>query len=90
MPPDSWNGRGELDFLLQDDCGRVIPVEVKSDRNIKARMLTKFMERSSAPYGVVLSTRDFSRTDEGGGEKIRHVPLYAAHCLGESCIKVSL
>ncbi|MGI6216888.1 MAG: DUF4143 domain-containing protein [Coriobacteriales bacterium] len=46
MPPDSWNDRGEVDFLLQDDRGRVVPIEVKSDRNIKARTLTKFMERS--------------------------------------------
>lgn len=46
VPPASWGGRGELDFLLQDDQARVIPVEVKSARNVRARTLSM---SSSAP-----------------------------------------
>lgn len=89
MPSNSWKDRGELDFLLQDDLGRVVPVEVKSDRNVKARTFSRFMEHSGAPYGVILSSNDFSRNADGGQAETRSIPLYAAHCLGENCVKTT-
>ncbi|MGI6033424.1 MAG: DUF4143 domain-containing protein, partial [Coriobacteriales bacterium] len=89
MPPNSWKDRGELDFLLQDDLGRVVPVEVKSDRNVKARTFSRLMEHSGAPYGVILSSNDFSRNADGGQAETRNIPLYAAHCLGENCVKTT-
>lgn len=87
VPPDAWGGRGELDFLLQDDHGRVIPIEVKSARNVKARTLASFVERSHAPYAVFLSGQDFGVDRNEQGVEIRHIPLYAAHCLGERCVR---
>lgn len=88
MPPSSWGGRGELDFLLQDDQMRVIPVEVKSARNVRARTLATFVEHAQSPYAVVLSENDFSRSALNGGTECRNIPLYAAHCLGAGCVKV--
>lgn len=85
--PSSWQGSGELDFLLQDDRMRVIPVEVKSGRNVKARTLKTFMEKARSPYAVLLSENNFSLSGKDGIE-VRHLPLYAAHCLGENCLKV--
>ncbi|WP_165174047.1 ATP-binding protein [Adlercreutzia sp. ZJ242] len=84
-PPASWGMRGELDFLLQDDQGRVIPLEVKSARNVRAKTLGAFMERSGAPYAIILSQSNFGRKaeDEGRGTEIRELPLYAAFCIGE-------
>lgn len=86
--PSSWQGSGELDFLLQDDRMRVIPVEVKSGRNVKARTLETFVQKARSPYAVILSENNFSVSKTEGVE-IRHLPLYAAHCLGEDCLKVS-
>ena len=87
MPPSSWGGAGELDFLLQDGEMRVIPVEVKSQRNVRARTLATFMDKAHSPYVYVLSENDFSRAKDEEIER-RCVPLYAAHCLGEACVTV--
>lgn len=37
VPPSSWKTTGELDFLLQTDRMEIVPVEVKSARNVRAR-----------------------------------------------------
>ena len=84
-PPISWKAQGELDFLLQDELGRVIPVEVKSARNVHAKTLSMFMERSAAPYAVIVSENNFARGEIGGTE-LHELPLYAAHCLAEGFV----
>lgn len=87
-PPSSWGGTGELDFLLQDDWMRTIPVEVKSARNVRARTLATFMGRARSPYAIILSENDFSREVTEHGVELRCMPLYAAHCVGEGCVRV--
>lgn len=88
-PPSSWHTTGELDFLLQTNRAEVIPLEVKSARNVRAKTLATFMERSSAPYAYLLSENDFACSKDAAGGQIRHLPLYAAHCIGEGCMKAS-
>lgn len=90
VPPALWRTHGELDFLLQDDRARVIPVEVKSARNVRARTLATFMERARAPYAVVFSDRNFGVEHGEQGEEIRHLPLYAAYCLEEGLVKADV
>ena len=58
-PPSSWKATGELDFLLQTDRMEVIPVEVKSARNVRAKTLASFMEKAHSPYAYILSGNDF-------------------------------
>lgn len=86
--PSGWQGSGELDFLLQDDRMRVIPVEVKSGRNVKARTLRTFMQKAHSPYAIVLSENDFSRSEKEGTE-VRNLPLYAAYCIGAGCMRAT-
>lgn len=88
MPPSSWKATGELDFLLQTDGMEIVPVEVKSARNVKAKTFTSFAEKARVPYGYVLSTNDFSRTQTDSGVEVRCLPLYAAHCIGEGCAHI--
>ena len=90
VPPASWGGAGELDFLLQDDRMRVVLVEVKSSRNVRARTLETFMERAHSPYAVILSENDFSKSITEKGSELRHMPLYAAHCVDEGFVRVDL
>jgi len=47
------------------------------------------MEKASSPYAIVLSENDFGLTRDGGGRAIRHLPLYAAFCIGDSCARES-
>ena len=87
-PPAPWGGTGELDFLLQDDRMRIVPVEVKSSRNVRARTLTTFMQHAQSPYAIILSENDYGRSTNEDGVEIRYVPLYAAHCIGDGFAKV--
>lgn len=86
-PPSAWKATGELDFLLQTDELGVVPVEVKSARNVRARTLGTFVEKSGATCAYLLSEKDFSSSVDESGVSIRHLPLYAAHCLGSGCVR---
>jgi predicted AAA+ superfamily ATPase len=65
----------EVDFMIQKD-GDIIPVEVKSSDNTKAKSLDVYIQTYKPKYAVKLSARNFGFAD---GKKT--VPLYAAFCL---------
>lgn len=88
VPPSAWHTTGELDFLLQTRHAEVVPIEVKSARNVRAKTLATFMSRAHSPCAYVLSENDFSVTGDETAQ-IRHLPLYAAHCIGTDCMKAS-
>ncbi len=81
--PEGSGVRGEIDFVFQTREAQVIPVEVKSARNVSAKSLARFMAEGRSPYCIRLSERDFGRTELEGGGELRSLPLYAAHCIGE-------
>ncbi len=65
----------EVDFVIQRD-GKIIPVEVKSADNTRAKSLKVYMDTYSPEYAVKLSAKNF-----GFEDKKKTVPLYAAFCL---------
>ncbi len=65
----------EIDFIIQHG-GRLIPIEVKSADNTKAKSLKLYMETYKPAYAIKLSAKNFSF--ENG---IKTVPLYAAFCI---------
>lgn len=65
----------EIDFVIQRD-GKLIPIEVKSADNTKAKSLKVFMETYKPDYAIKLSAKNFGYED---GKKT--VPLYAAFCI---------
>ena len=65
----------EIDFIIQRD-GKIIPVEVKSADNTRAKSLKVYMDTYSPEYAVKLSSKNFGFED---GKKT--VPLYAVFCL---------
>lgn len=90
VPPSSWRTNGELDFLLQTDRMEIVPVEVKSTRNVRARTLGAFMDKARSPYAYILSENNFFRSETDDGRELRHLPLYAAGFIGANCLKSSL
>ena len=90
VPPSSWKTSGELDFLLQTDRMEIVPVEVKSARNVRARTLGSFMDKARSPYAYILSENNFARSETDDGRELRHLPLYAAGFIGANCLKGSL
>ena len=65
----------EIDFIIQRD-GKLIPIEVKSADNTRAKSLKVYMETYKPEYAIKLSAKNFGFEDR---KKI--VPLYAAFCI---------
>ncbi len=81
MPSDKV-GNGEIDFVFQDMRARLVPVEVKSARNVKAKSLQRFMKEGRAPFALRLSEANFGKSAiEGVDAELRCLPLYAAFCI---------
>ena len=65
----------EIDFVIQRE-GKLIPIEVKSADNTRAKSLKVYMDTFSPEYAIKLSSKNFGFEDN---KKI--VPLYAAFCI---------
>ena len=65
----------EIDFIIQRD-GQLIPIEVKSADNTRAKSLKVYMDTYKPAYAIKLSAKNFGFE---GNKKI--VPLYAAFCI---------
>ena len=76
--PFYWesDGKAEVDFVIQDQAGNVVPIEVKSSENVKAKSLKVFYERYKPSTVYRISTKNF-----GFENSIKSVPLYAAFCI---------
>ena len=72
-----WESKrgAEIDFIIQHD-GQLIPIEVKSADNTRAKSLRVYMDTYNPAYAIKVSAKNFSFEDN---KKI--VPLYAAFCI---------
>jgi len=68
-------GEAEMDFVIQRD-GKLIPIEVKSAENRKAKSLKIYMQKFKPEYAIKVSTNNF-----GFENGIKTIPLYAAFCI---------
>jgi len=68
------NGGAEIDFLTQDSNGNIIPIEVKSGINLRAKSLAFFVDRYSPKYSVRTSLADYK---VNAPNNIIDIPLYA-------------
>lgn len=59
MPPDS---QAEMDFLVQNGLS-VVPVEVKAERNLRAKSMAVYRRRFSPPLAVRTSLSSFGTKD---------------------------
>ena len=74
QPVGYWSsdrGISEVDFLLQGETS-VVPVEVKAERNLKAKSLKTYYEKFSPPFAIRTSLADFRQE-----EWLWDIPLYA-------------
>lgn len=65
----------EVDFIIQRE-GNLIPVEVKSADNTKAKSLKVYMDAYKPQYAIKLSAKNFAFEDNK-----KTIPLYAAFCI---------
>ena len=74
----SWHSEGiaEMDFIIQDANGKLIPIEVKSAANRQAKSLAAYIKKFNPEYAIKISANNF-----GFENGIKTIPLYAAFCI---------
>ena len=78
LTPYYWesNGKAEVDFVVQDKKGNIIPIEVKSSNHTRSKSLNIFKKLYDIPYSIRISTKNFGLENE-----IKCIPLYSVFCL---------
>ena len=69
------DGEAEIDFVIQRE-GNLIPIEVKSAENKKAKSLKIYVHKFKSEYAIKISTNNF-----GFENNIKTIPLYATFCI---------
>lgn len=65
----------EVDFIIQRERS-IIPIEVKSADNAKAKSLGSYMKAHAPAYAIKIAVKNF-----GFENGIKTIPLYAAFCI---------
>lgn len=68
----------EVDFVIGFGT-KIIPIEVKSERNTKSRSLTEYRKRYNPEISLLISMNNIS------GEKIKNIPLYLLWKIKDYC-----
>jgi len=78
LSPYYWesSGKAEVDFVVQDKLGNIIPIEVKSSTHTRSKSLNVFKTLYTIPYSIRISTKNF-----GFENNIKCIPLYSVFCL---------
>jgi predicted AAA+ superfamily ATPase len=76
--PCYWEsaGKAEVDFVIQNPDGDVIPIEVKSAEHVRSRSLNLYVDKYHPAYSIRISAKNF-----GFENSIKSVPLYAVFCI---------
>jgi hypothetical protein len=72
----SSSGKAELDFVVQDNNGYIIPIEVKSADNVRSKSLSTFVSLYKPKYSIRVSAKNF-----GFENNIKSIPLYGVFCV---------
>jgi predicted AAA+ superfamily ATPase len=72
-----WNSgnKAEIDYVVNLTDG-IVPIEVKSTRNVHSKSLNVYVEKYKPPYSIRISQKNF-----GFENGVKSVPLYAAFCI---------
>ena len=78
LKPYYWesNGKAEVDFVVQDKEGNIVPIEVKSSAHTRSKSLNVFKNLYDIKYSIRVSTKNF-----GFENDIKCIPLYSVFCL---------
>lgn len=76
--PYYWEseGKAEVDFIIQDKQGEIIPIEVKSSENVRSKSLSQYMTRYKPSIAYKVSSKNF-----GLDGNLYSIPLYAVFCI---------
>ena len=73
------DGKAEVNFVIQNRNGQIIPIELTTKTNSKAKSLAVFMKKFTVTQSYRITENNFSTKKD-----IRYIPIYAAFCLNET------
>lgn len=74
-------GKAEVNFVIQNRMGIIIPIEIATRSMSKAKSLSVFMKKFTVPQAYRITENNFSTKKD-----IRYIPVYAVFCLNENKI----
>ena len=74
-------GKAEVNFVIQNRMGQIIPIELTTKSNSKAKSLSVFIKKFTVPQSYRITENNFTSKKE-----IRYIPIYATFCLNETRI----
>ena len=72
-------GKAEVNFVIQNRSGQIIPIELTTRSNSKAKSLAVLMKKFTIIQAYRITENNFSTKKE-----IRYIPVYAAFCLKDN------
>ena len=73
------DGKAEVNFVVQNRMGQIIPIELTTKSNSKAKSLSVFMKKFTVQQAYRITENNFS-TKKG----VRYIPIYATFCLNDN------
>lgn len=74
-------GKAEVNFVVQNRMGQIIPIEITTRSMSKAKSLSVLMKRFTVTEAYRITENNFSTKKE-----IRYLPIYAVFCLNDNKI----
>lgn len=74
-------GKAEVNFVVQNRMGEVIPIEITIKSMSKAKSLSVLMKRFTVSNAYRITENNFSTKKE-----VRYLPIYAVFCLNDTII----
>ena len=75
------DGKAEVNFVIQNRKGQIIPIEIAIKAQSKAKSLSVFMKKFTVIQGYRITENNFSTRKD-----VRYIPIYAIFCLNENKI----
>ena len=69
-------GKAEVNFVVQNRKGQIIPIELTTKINSKAKSLSVFMKKHIVQQGYRITENNFSTKKD-----VRYIPIYATFCI---------
>ena len=72
-------GKAEVNFVIQNRNGQIIPIELTTKTNSKAKSLAVFMKKFTVTSAYRITENNFATKKD-----IRYIPVYAVFCLNDT------
>ena len=72
-------GKAEVNFVIQNLLGKIIPIEITTKSQSKAKSLSVFIKKFTTEQAYRITENNFQTKKE-----IRYIPVYATFCLNDN------